>query len=234
MSRIQTYPVGNSHTPIPFAADWLVLDVGSGHNPNPRSDVLADRFVWDDAERSGQKIRLPDDNKFVQADGAALPFADHSFDFVICSHVLEHVPSDSLDAFCRELNRVAKAGYIETPSKWAEILRHAPNHRWFASVRQGVLTFEPIAAGYPLGWFGKLFFSLYFYRNIQSQGRDVFSFAYGVRKPWHYGFALLRLGLVRLWRLAKPLTYTRLRWQHDFRWQVHIPPDDQAGDHAEG
>ena len=34
-------------------ANDLVLDVGSGHNPNPRSDILCDRYIEDDTERGG-------------------------------------------------------------------------------------------------------------------------------------------------------------------------------------
>lgn len=232
MDGAHTYPTGNSHTPLFFANDWLVLDIGSGHNPHPRADVLADRYIWDDTERSGQIIAKPIDKLLVQADGAALPFACKSFDFVICSHVLEHVPPESLAAFCQELQRVAKSGYIETPSKWAELLRHAPNHRWFVSLSQSVLTFEPTPSGYPLGWPGKLFFSLYFYNNIQVQGRDVFAFALGVHKPWHYFFILLRLALVKMWLLAKPLTYTRLHWHDHFECQIRAVLE--GSEYAEG
>jgi SAM-dependent methyltransferase len=44
----------------------------------------------------------------VQGDGLALPFADDSFDRVICSEVLEHIPDD-LGAM-RELTRVLRPG----------------------------------------------------------------------------------------------------------------------------
>lgn len=42
-----------------------------------------------------------------------LPFQDKSFDFVIASHVLGHVP-DVVQA-CREIQRIAKSSYIELP-----------------------------------------------------------------------------------------------------------------------
>jgi SAM-dependent methyltransferase len=48
-----------------------------------------------------------------------LPFADKSVDFIYCRHVLEdlHNPLH----VCQEMSRVAKAGYIETPSPIAEV-----------------------------------------------------------------------------------------------------------------
>lgn len=215
---IKHYPTANSRTKIAYDTTWRVLDIGSGHNPHPRANVLLDRYYLDDLERSGQAIVLPAGKPFVVADACAMPFQDQSFDFVICSHVAEHI--EDVPGFCAELNRVARRGYLETPSPLAETLRHAPNHRWYVAGRQGILTFRPTPPGYPLGWFGKLFFSLYFYGTIQVRGRDVYAFAYGRRPPSHYFFLAIRRGMVRLWRLLKPLTYTRFRWEHSFAWRA--------------
>lgn len=44
----------------------------------------------------------------VKADLCALPFADASFDVVLCNHVLEHIPDD--EKAMRELFRVMKKG----------------------------------------------------------------------------------------------------------------------------
>jgi hypothetical protein len=49
------------------------------------------------------------------------PFPDKFFDFSICSHTLEDV-RDPLFV-CSELIRVSKRGYIETPSRLAEMCR---------------------------------------------------------------------------------------------------------------
>ncbi len=44
----------------------------------------------------------------VAADVSALPFADGSFDFVVCAEVLEHIDPSRLARACRELARVAR------------------------------------------------------------------------------------------------------------------------------
>jgi ubiquinone/menaquinone biosynthesis C-methylase UbiE len=49
-----------------------------------------------------------------------LPFEDKSVDFLICSHTLEDL-RDPIRV-CREINRVAKAGYIEVPSRAMETI----------------------------------------------------------------------------------------------------------------
>ena len=56
-----------------------------------------------------------------------MPFKDKSFDFVIASHVLEH--SSDPEAFLRELMRVGKAGYIETPDALFERINPFRFHR---------------------------------------------------------------------------------------------------------
>jgi hypothetical protein len=218
-------PTANSGTVIEYDSNWLVLDVGSGHNPHKRANVLVDRFLLDDTERSGQPVVLPSDKLFVIADASALPFKSKAFDFVICSHVAEHIEEPQLPTFCSELSRVAKQGYVETPSVFAETLRHAPNHRWFVSQNQNTLIFRPTPSGYPLGWFGKLFWSLFFYKTVQVEGgRDVFNFSHGLPKPLHYIFLINRRVLREVWLLLKPITFMRLRWEGHF--SCHI---EQAG-----
>jgi SAM-dependent methyltransferase len=212
------YPTANSGTPVAYGDDWYVADIGSGHNPHPRANVLVDRFLLDDRERSGRAIDRPPGTPLVVADGAHLPFRDGSLDFAICSHVLEHVPDAA--AFCAELQRAARAGYLETPGALAELLRHPPNHRWLVHAHNGGLHVRPLGPGHPLGRLGKLFYSAYFYGTNQAAGRDVYAFALGVPKPRHYLFAAVRTLLVRLWLALPAVTYTRLHWRGRFACAV--------------
>lgn len=96
---------------LPVSESAIVLDVGSGGNPHPRSDVLLDRLTGSE-HRSGNPMLI--DRTAVIGDATKLPFKDKSFDFIIASHILEHMPNPEL--FLSELQRVGKAGYIETPS----------------------------------------------------------------------------------------------------------------------
>ena len=110
---------------LPIAKDARVLEVGGGDSPSPRSDVLVD-FALEPRERWGGRIER-DDRPLVLARGEALPFRDKSFDYVIAFHVLEH--SEHPEMFLSELQRVASAGYIETPSFWSERVLPLSVHR---------------------------------------------------------------------------------------------------------
>lgn len=112
----------------------LTLEIGSGHNPDTRSDILVDKYLYTQKEREG---RLVIDRPLIIADGEALPFRSGSFDYLIAKHVLEH--SAEPEKFLEEMERVAKAGYIETPNPVAEKLFNWPSHRWFVSSENGRL-----------------------------------------------------------------------------------------------
>lgn len=126
---------------IPVGPDALVLDIGSGDKPHWRADVLVDHFP--EAEHHVQRAgaaaaRVP--RPLFDADAGDLPFADHAFDYAICSHVLEHVLDPA--AAMREMMRVARAGYIEVPAAGSARLLDFPSHLWWCRVDGDVLRFE--------------------------------------------------------------------------------------------
>lgn len=104
-----------------------VLEVGGGHNPHPRSNLVVDKFTETNYHRKAD-IRVLKNQKFMQADGENLPFKDNEFDYVICNQVLEHV--DNPARFLDEQSRVAKKGYIEVPSLIGEYLFPKEAHQW--------------------------------------------------------------------------------------------------------
>jgi SAM-dependent methyltransferase len=104
-----------------------VLEVGGGHNPHPRSNVVVDKYTDDNTHRAAN-LKVLANQQFYQADGEDLPFKNNEFDYVICCHVLEHVPHP--EKFLREQARVAGRGYIETPSLLGCYLAPKKSHQW--------------------------------------------------------------------------------------------------------
>lgn len=120
------------HCPVPAGA--LVLEVGSGGNPYFRSNVLLDAYQ---ETRERHWAPLVSDRPTVLGFVESLPFRDAAFDFVIASHVLEH--STDPARFLTELQRVAKAGYIEVPDAFMERVNPYRDHRLEITVRDGRL-----------------------------------------------------------------------------------------------
>lgn len=132
-----------------------VLDVGGGHNPHPRANVVVDKYTDTNYHRSGN-IKVLNNQKFINADGEHLPFADNEFDYVICCHVLEHV-EDPVQ-FLSEIFRVGKAGYLETPSLLGECLAPRESHKWILHEHKNCLYLADkkklgfVGNAYYLGW----------------------------------------------------------------------------------
>lgn len=108
----------------PVDENALVLEVGSGGNPYARSNVLMDAY---ECTRERHWVPLVSDRPTVLGFVEKLPFKDKYFDFVIASHVLEHSTDPYL--FLSEIQRVAKAGYIEVPDAFFERLNPYRDHR---------------------------------------------------------------------------------------------------------
>jgi len=128
----------------------LVLEVGSGNNPNPRSDILVDRYLYDNGQRAGG-FRIVVDRPFIIADGYKLPFKDKTFDYVICSHILEHM--EDPEKFIAEIMRVGKAGCIEVPSDLSERIFGWNFHLWYCRLYKGRLELRKKKEGERFGGF---------------------------------------------------------------------------------
>lgn len=96
----------------------LVLEIGPGAYPYWRSDCCADIFdESSDADRTqfgGAELNTKGKPLFKIEEGK-LPFKDSSFDYIICSHVFEHVPISELPRMVSEIQRVGHRAYIEFP-----------------------------------------------------------------------------------------------------------------------
>lgn len=101
-----------------FSREEKILDIGSGGDPFPYATILADRYLEPTSHRYA--VFKSEGKPVIICDICSLPFIDGAFDYVVTAHVLEHV-EDPIKA-CLELQRVAKAGYIETPTLMKDAL----------------------------------------------------------------------------------------------------------------
>tara|TARA_S200000501_G_scaffold4229_1_gene3669 strand:+ start:456 stop:1058 length:603 start_codon:yes stop_codon:yes gene_type:complete len=101
--------------------DWKILDIGCGYSANNYATTICD--VQD-------LSNFYKDRNFVILENNDLPFDDNHFDFVISSHVMEHVKD--LEHFIKEIQRVSKKGYIELPTKLEDnlVFENKKEHLW--------------------------------------------------------------------------------------------------------
>jgi hypothetical protein len=115
----------------------LVLEVGSGSNPWPRSDVLVDRYYIDETGQRGGTEIFRDQRPMIVAAGERLPFKDKAFDFAYTCHVVEH--AEDIAGMLNEMSRVAKAGFIECPNPLLERILDQDQHNWYITKHEGKL-----------------------------------------------------------------------------------------------
>lgn len=127
------------HEPSPPIAG-LVLEVGAGQSPQPRTDVVVEKYLFDDHERPGEAT-FSFNRPVVVADAEHLPFADDTFAYSICLHVLEHAVQPG--RFAGELSRVSTAGFVQVPSRLAELTFGWDYHPWLIDKSGQTLVFEP-------------------------------------------------------------------------------------------
>jgi L-malate glycosyltransferase len=193
------WTAGNTKKQIFIPPDARVLDVGSGHQPNRRANVLLEKYPEETIHRTTQQIVRPSDKEFVVGDAQDMPFSDKSFDFIIASHIAEHV--DDPVQFCRELSRVGKNGYIETPGPLTEYFMPTASHKWIVTRKNDQLHFRKntvLRSKVP-------FFFRFFYLN-----RD--GYVEKTLKTNNRVIKLMNIILLKLWAHA-PYAYTRIVWK---------------------
>ncbi|MFL5885739.1 MAG: class I SAM-dependent methyltransferase [Thermoleophilaceae bacterium] len=132
--------------------DATVLDVGGWGRPLTRADWVLDVMPYETRGAYGRDGTPPERfsaDTWVQRDMCERepwPFADGRFDFAICSHTLEDLRDPVW--VCSELVRVARAGYVEVPSRLEEqsFGVHGPwvgwsHHRWLIDVGANEIEF---------------------------------------------------------------------------------------------
>ena len=135
---------------------FFVIDVGGSLFPLGRANAIVD---FQPMRTDGDWKYWEEDKRWHTAETWALmdicsgplPFGDKEVDFLWCTETLEDV-RDPLHV-CREINRVARSGFITTPSRARE--SHSSqeggryggqytgymHHRWFCELINDVLVF---------------------------------------------------------------------------------------------
>lgn len=100
---------------------WKVLDIGCGYTAHENATVISD--IQDLSSFYKNK-------NFIKLENIILPFKDKEFDFVIASHVIEHVKD--VEIFISELERVSSKGYIELPTVLEDnlVFENKKDHIW--------------------------------------------------------------------------------------------------------
>jgi hypothetical protein len=131
-----------------------VLDVGGGAGAFPRADAVMDIMEYD-LRYSDAKDNLSENysrEDWYVGDLCSpetwRQISDKQYDFVICSHVLEDVRDPVF--VCSQLIRVARAGYIEVPSRFRECAKTSAeqpvtgweHHPWIVEVNHDSIIFK--------------------------------------------------------------------------------------------
>ena len=100
---------------------WNILDIGCGYTAHKNATVVCD--IQDLSNFYKKK-------QFIKLSGTTLPFKDKEFDFVVASHVIEHVKD--VEIFIKELQRVSSKGYIELPTILEDnlVFENKNDHFW--------------------------------------------------------------------------------------------------------
>jgi hypothetical protein len=136
----------------------VVLDIGGWADPLPRADWVMDTMPYDTRglyEREGwvppreAEPERFDSSRWITrdvCDRTPYPFDDGTIDFVICSQTLEDLRDPVW--VCAEMTRIARAGYIEVPSRLEEQSWGVqgpyvgwPHHHWLIDLGRDSIEF---------------------------------------------------------------------------------------------
>ena len=130
-----------------------VLDVGGWARPFTRADWVLDLMPYEtrgmlgsDGPAGAERFEPATWVQWDICERRPWPFDDDQFDFAVCAHTLEDVRDPIW--VCSELSRVARAGYVEVPSRLEEQTYGVEgpwvgwsHHRWFVDLEDGGLSF---------------------------------------------------------------------------------------------
>ena len=107
---------------LAITAETRVLDVGGTPETWDMASVRP-RVTLLNMPRTREELAAAE--AWVAGDGRALPFRDGAFDVVFSNSVIEHVgDAESQRRFAREVMRVGRGWWVQTPNRWFPVEQH--------------------------------------------------------------------------------------------------------------
>ncbi|MDR3625446.1 MAG: glycosyltransferase [Ignavibacteriaceae bacterium] len=203
---LKQWYAGNTKQIFSAEPDWKVIDIGSGHHPNRRANIILEKYMGETIHRTNQRVEIPEDKYLVIGDALYTPFKDKEFDFLIASHIGEHI--DDPVKFCSELNRITKRGYIETPGPLTEMLLPSLAHKWVVTKNGNIFKFKANKWNRP---FLPLFYSLFYLNQDNHDFKTL--------KSNNLIIKIINFLLNKIWRHI-PYAYTKLIWSGQLSGKV--------------
>ncbi len=116
----------------------FIIDIGGGHRPFWRADLVIEKFLFDHSLHRNQPMQFPR-VPVIKADTLALPIPDGGCDLVFASHLIEHLPDPA--RFAAEIKRCSRRVYLEFPSRNRALMFAWSFHAWLVETTGTVMRF---------------------------------------------------------------------------------------------
>ena len=121
------------HAALSPSAEDKILDIGCGPSGLAAFEPAADVTGLDADEQPGYPGR-----RFVRGDARHLPFDTGEFDIAYSNSLVEHLDPDDRPEFAREVRRVSRRYWIQTPNRHFPVEPHVllPAYHWLPQAAQ--------------------------------------------------------------------------------------------------
>ena len=123
---------------IEIGTDDFVIDIGGGHRPFWRANLVIEKHPFENSQHRNQPMRFPH-VPVIKADAMALPIRDQGCELIFASHIIEHLPDPQ--RFVDEIKRCSRHVYLEFPSRNRELMFAWSFHQWLVEFDSGTLRF---------------------------------------------------------------------------------------------
>lgn len=123
---------------IHVSSSDFVIDIGGGHRPFWRADLVIEKYPFDHSLHRNQPMQFPR-VPVIKADALAIPVVNGGCDLIFASHIIEHLPHP--ERFIAEIKRCSQRVYLEFPSRNRELMFAWSYHEWLIEPAGRMLRF---------------------------------------------------------------------------------------------